>query len=46
MARLVTDTAMQNLLQRIPDFHRTCDVVEWNSSSNFRMPVALRFEVA
>jgi cytochrome P450 len=46
MARLVTETAMRSFLARIPDFHRTGDVVEWNSSSNFRMPVALRFEAA
>jgi cytochrome P450 len=46
MARLVTETAMQVFLSRIQDFHRTTDVVEWNSSSNFRMPVALRFEIA
>jgi cytochrome P450 len=46
MARLVTETAMRSFLERIPDFHRTHDIVEWNSSSNFRMPVALRFEVA
>jgi cytochrome P450 len=46
MARLVTETAMREFLGRIPDFHRTMDVVEWNSSSNFRMPVALWFRRA
>jgi cytochrome P450 len=46
MARLITETAMRDFLAHIPDFHRTADVVEWNSSSNFRMPVALRFEIA
>jgi cytochrome P450 len=46
MARLVTDAAMQEFLGRIPEFHRTSDVVEWNSSSNFRMPVALWFRRA
>jgi cytochrome P450 len=45
MARLVTETAMQSFLERSPDFRRSDDVVEWNSSSNFRMPVALRFEM-
>jgi len=43
MARLVTETAMREFLGRIPEFHRTTDMVEWNSSSNFRMPVALWF---
>jgi cytochrome P450 len=46
MARLVTETATRSFLERIPDFRRTGDVVEWNSSSNFRMPVALWFEIA
>jgi len=46
MARLVTETAMRSFLARIPDFRRADDIVEWNSSSNFRMPVALRFEIA
>ena len=46
MARLVTDRAMRSFLDRIPDFHRTDTGMEWNSSSNFRMPVALWFEIA
>jgi cytochrome P450 len=44
MARLVTETAMREFLARIAEFHRTTDVVNWNSSSNFRMPVALWFQ--
>jgi cytochrome P450 len=43
MARLVTETAMRRFLQRMPDYHLTVDKVVWNSSSNFRSPVALPF---
>jgi cytochrome P450 len=43
MARLVTETAMRRFLQRVPDYHLTVDKVVWNSSSNFRSPVALPF---
>jgi hypothetical protein len=35
---------MREFLARIAEFHRTTDVVNWNSSSNFRMPVALWFQ--
>jgi len=43
MARLVTEIAMRRFLQRVPDYHLTVDRVAWNSSSNFRSPVALPF---
>ncbi len=41
MARLATQTAMRRFLERIPDFHLTNGGIAWNSSSNFRSPVAL-----
>jgi cytochrome P450 len=43
MARLVTQVAMQRFLKRVPDYHLTVDKLAWNSSSNFRSPVALPF---
>jgi cytochrome P450 len=43
MARLVTQVAMQRFLARVPDYHLTVDRPAWNSSSNFRSPVALPF---
>jgi cytochrome P450 len=43
MARLVTEIAMRRFLERVPDYHLTVDNVAWNSSSNFRSPVALPF---
>jgi cytochrome P450 len=43
MARLVTEVAMQRFLKRVPDYHLTVDSLAWNSSSNFRSPVALPF---
>ena len=43
MARLVTQVAMQRFLERVPDYHLTVDKLAWNSSSNFRSPVALLF---
>lgn len=43
MARLVTEVAMRRFLSRIPQFHLTVDALQWNSSSNFRSPVALPF---
>ena len=44
--RLVTEVAMRRFLERIPDYRLTEETVEWNSSSNFRSPVALPFEPA
>jgi len=43
MARLVTEIAMRRFLERVPDYHLTVDRLAWNSSSNFRSPVALPF---
>ncbi len=43
MARLVTEIAMRRFLARVPDYHLTVDKLAWNSSSNFRSPVALPF---
>jgi cytochrome P450 len=43
MARLVTQVGMQRFLERVPDYHLTVDKLAWNSSSNFRSPVALPF---
>lgn len=40
MARLITDTAMQRFLARVPDYHLTRPV-QWLPSSNFRIPLAL-----
>ena len=41
MARLVTEEAMRRFLRDIPDFHLATNRIAWNSSSNFRSPVAL-----
>jgi cytochrome P450 len=48
MARFVTDVAMRRFLARIPEFRLTTPRSElaWISSSNFRSPVALPFEIA
>jgi hypothetical protein len=43
MARLVTEVAMKRFLERVPDYRLTVDRLAWNSSSNFRSPVALPF---
>jgi cytochrome P450 len=43
MARLVTEVAMRRFLERVPDYHLATDAIAWNSSSNFRSPVALPF---
>jgi cytochrome P450 len=43
MARLVTQVAMRRFLERVPDYQLTVDKLAWNSSSNFRSPVALPF---
>ena len=43
MARLVTQVAMRRFLERVPDYQLTVDRLAWNSSSNFRSPVALLF---
>ena len=43
MARLVTEAAMTRFLARVPDYRLTVNELAWNSSSNFRSPVALPF---
>jgi len=43
MARLVTEVAMKRFLERVPEYHLTGGTIAWNSSSNFRSPVALPF---
>jgi cytochrome P450 len=43
MAREVTDVAMRRFLERVPDYYLTANSLAWNSSSNFRSPVALPF---
>jgi cytochrome P450 len=43
MARLVTQVAMRRFLERVSEYHLTVDRIAWNSSSNFRSPVALPF---
>jgi cytochrome P450 len=45
MARLVTEVAMKRFLERVPDYHLAVGTLAWNSSSNFRSPVALPFAV-
>jgi len=45
MARLVTEEAMRCFLARVPDYRLTGPVV-WLPSSNFRIPLALPFEIA
>ena len=45
MARLVTELAMKPFLARVPDYRLTVPKLDWISSSNFRSPVALPFEV-
>ena len=42
-ARFVTEVAMRRFLERVPEYHLTLDKIAWNSSSNFRSPVALPF---
>ena len=46
MARLVTEISMRRFLERVPEFSLTVGRPDWNSSSNFRSPVALPFAVA
>ena len=43
MARLVTEVAMKRFIERVPEYHLTTPILAWNSSSNFRSPVALPF---
>jgi cytochrome P450 len=43
MARFVAEVAMKRFLERVPEYHLTSRKIAWNSSSNFRSPVALPF---
>jgi cytochrome P450 len=43
MARLVTAVAMKRFLARVPDYQLAAGELTWNSSSNFRSPIALHF---
>lgn len=45
MARFVTDIAMRRFLARVPEYRLTERKLSWISSSNFRSPTALPFEV-
>jgi cytochrome P450 len=45
MARLVTEVAMKRFLERVPEYHLSERKISWNSSSNFRSPAALPFEI-
>ncbi len=45
MARLITQTAMETFLSRVPNYRLTTPKVEWVASSNFRSPKALPFEL-
>ena len=46
MARLVTEASLRRFLEEIPDFHLSVNSLAWNSSSNFRSPVALPMVLA
>ena len=45
LAKIVTEEAANIFLQRIPQFRRTTETLDWVSSSNFRSPVKLPFEI-
>ncbi len=45
LAKIVVEEAMNIFLRRIPQFKRTTPQLDWVSSSNFRSPVKLPFEV-
>jgi cytochrome P450 len=46
LARLVTAAAMEEFLRAAPEFHLTTRELGWISSSNFRSPVALPFDLS
>src|SRR6202048_969939 len=46
VARLVTEVAMKRFLERVPEYHLSIRKLAWNSSSNFRSPIALPFATA
>jgi hypothetical protein len=37
---------MKRFLARVPEYHLATNEIAWNSSSNFRSPVALPFATA
>jgi len=45
VARLVTEVAMKRFVERVPEYHLNVRKLAWNSSSNFRSPVALPFAI-
>lgn len=45
MARFVTDVAMRRFLSRVPEYRLAAPRLDWISSSNFRSPIVLPFEV-
>ena len=45
MARMVSEASMRRFLARVPEFELSRSKLDWISSSNFRSPVALPFEV-
>lgn len=45
MARMVTEIATARFLARVPDFRLTSERLDWVTSSNFRSPKALPFEI-
>jgi cytochrome P450 len=46
LARLVTTAAMEEFLRAAPEFHLASRELQWISSSNFRSPVALPFDLS
>ena len=46
VARLVTEVSMKRFLERVPEYHLSKRKLAWNSSSNFRSPIALPFATA
>ena len=45
MARMVTEIATARFLARVPEFRLTNEKLDWVTSSNFRSPKALPFEI-
>jgi len=44
IARLLVLAGMERLLERIPEYHRSSDELDWIPSTTFRSPVTLGFE--
>ncbi|SLK03117.1 cytochrome P450 [Novosphingobium mathurense] len=45
LARVATQAAFEELLERIPEFSRVDETLAWTSSSNFRSPKVLRLAI-